>query len=98
MTFLLKEIREKFKGEKRQSVKKVKVPTGIKDLVEEVRELVFYRTYRTDVFFELLFLARPLFKKYGESLGLDFKEMKNHRVDDLINKTIKRVITVKKSQ
>jgi phosphoenolpyruvate synthase/pyruvate phosphate dikinase len=42
------------------------------------------------VFFELLFLARPIFKKYGEGLGLEFKEMKNCRMDDLINGIVKK--------
>lgn len=86
----LEEIKEKMKNEKKEPVKKINVPKEIKYLVEEVKELVFFRTYRTDVFFELLSLARPIFKKYGEGLGLEFKEMKNCRMDDLINGIVKK--------
>jgi phosphohistidine swiveling domain-containing protein len=86
----LEEIKEKLKSDEEKPIKKVKVPKAIKGLVEEVRELVFYRTYRTDVFYELLFLARPILKKYGEGLGLEFKEIKNYRMDDLIEGIIKK--------
>jgi len=86
----LKELREKVKKEKKVPVKKVKAPKEIKQLVEETKELVFYRTYRTDVFYELLFLARPIFKKYGKKLGLEFQEMRNCRIEDLINGVVKK--------
>ncbi len=86
----LKELREKVKQEKKQAVKKVKAPKEIKKLVEQVQELVFYRTYRTDVYYELLFLARPIIKKYGESLGLKFKEIRDCRIDDLVDGVVKK--------
>lgn len=86
----LKEIREKLMQEDKKPAKKIKVPKQIKQLVEETKELVFYRTYRTDVLYELLFLARPIIKKYGENLGLEFKEMRNCRIDDLIKGVVKK--------
>jgi phosphoenolpyruvate synthase/pyruvate phosphate dikinase len=86
----LKEIREKLKGEKQKPNKKVKVPEEIKQLIEDMRELIFYRTYRTDILYELLFLAMPIIKKYTEGLGLKFKEISNCRIDDLINGVIKK--------
>ncbi|MGA2418283.1 MAG: PEP-utilizing enzyme [Candidatus Staskawiczbacteria bacterium] len=86
----LKEIKEKLMGEKKKPVKKVKVPKAIEKLVDQVQELVYYRTYRTDVFYELLFLARPILKKYGEGLGVEFKDMKHCRIDDLIAGKVKK--------
>ena len=86
----LKELREKIKNEEKKEIKKVKVPPEIKNLVEDVRELVFFRTYRTDVFFELLFLARPILQKYGKSLGLEFEDMRNYRMDDLAKGNVKQ--------
>jgi phosphohistidine swiveling domain-containing protein len=84
----LKELKEKI-GNAPQ-IKKIKIPKEIKNLVEEVRELVFFRTYRTDILYELLFLARPILKKFGEALGFEFNEMRNYRMDDLINGVIKK--------
>ena len=86
----LKEIRQKLKKEKKVSVKKVKAPKEMKKLIEEVQELVFYRTYRTDVYYELLFLARPILKKYGASLGLEFKDIRDCRLDDLVVGVVKK--------
>ncbi len=86
----VRELKEKMKNDKDKPRKKIKAPKEIKDLVEEVKELVFYRTYRTDVFYELLFLSRPIFEKYAISLGLEFKDLRNYRIDDLIEGVIKK--------
>jgi phosphohistidine swiveling domain-containing protein len=80
----LKELRGKIKNEKKETAKKITIPKQIKKLVDETKELVFYRTYRTDIFYELIFLSRPILKNYGKSLGLEFKRIRNCRIGDLI--------------
>lgn len=93
----LREIQEKVKKGKKKSAKKVKIPKEIKDLVQKVKELVYYRTFRTDVFYELLFLSRPIIEGYGKSLGLKFNEMRNCSTADLIEgkiKTYPEVVTI----
>ncbi|MDO8602087.1 MAG: PEP/pyruvate-binding domain-containing protein, partial [bacterium] len=40
----------------------VDIPKPLRKLFTEVQELVFFRTARTDVFYELYFLARPIIK------------------------------------
>ena len=60
------------------------VPPALSPLFEEVRELVYYRTARTDVFYELMYDARPLFKEVAASFGLTFEELREYRSKRLI--------------
>ncbi len=64
--------------------KKVAIPVELRSLFAEVQELVFFRTARTDVFYVLLFLAHPLFKKAAEKVGLSFGELPYYTIQSII--------------
>jgi len=77
----LKEIKSQFKGSEKHDVA---VPTALKGLAEELKELSFFRADRTDKFYELLGLCRPVFKEVAESLAISFKELAFYDVDSII--------------
>lgn len=62
----------------------VKVPEALTPLVSEARELVYYRTLRTDIFYELLFRARPILQAAADFVGVPFAELSNYSIHDLI--------------
>ena len=64
---------------------KIKIPSELKQLFVEMQELVFYRTERTDIFYELLFLARPIFQRVAEKYKILFKEFPNYTIQSLIS-------------
>ncbi|MBI2129103.1 hypothetical protein HYU07_02590 [Candidatus Woesearchaeota archaeon] len=70
--------------------KKVKIPKELKKLFKEVEELVFFRTARTDVFYELMCLSRPVFKKVADYYEIPYSDMKHYTVQSLIRKKPKR--------
>lgn len=63
---------------------KIRIPAKLKKLMEEMQELVYFRTARTDVFYELLFLSRPILKRVGELYNISFPELKRYSVQSLI--------------
>jgi phosphohistidine swiveling domain-containing protein len=75
-------MREGLKEE--EEVPSVNVPLELQDLFDEVRELVYFRTARTDVFYHLLYLARPILKEVASHYGLSFQELKHYTVQDLL--------------
>lgn len=60
------------------------VPPALKNLFKEAQELVYFRTQRTDVFYELLYLARPIIKATGVKLGIPYSQLKYYTIDSLI--------------
>jgi phosphohistidine swiveling domain-containing protein len=78
------ELRSSLKSAAKREVVSIKVPAVMKELTAEMRELVYYRTLRTDVFYELIFLARPITTEVGKKFGLTFKELRNYSVYDLL--------------
>ncbi len=80
----LRELKESLMKEKRTGVKRIKIPSGLKALIKESRELVYFRTLRTDVFYELLFVARPILEVAAKNYGLTYKELRNYSVHDLL--------------
>lgn len=63
---------------------KVKIPGELKQLFKEARELVFFRTARTDVFYELLFLSRPILRRIEKFYNIPFAELKYYPIQSLI--------------
>ena len=63
---------------------KVKIPKKLKGLFNQVQELVFLRTERTDVFYQLYFQARPLLKELAKKHNLSFKDMEYYRAKSFI--------------
>ena len=82
--FTVKEILEMKKQLKKSHRPKVKIPSQLKPLFSNAKELVYLRTQRTDVFYELLFLARPVFREAAERYRIPFSEMKHYTIQSLI--------------
>lgn len=68
----------------KKKVKRPFVPTPIKKLISEVQELVYFRTKRTDVLYELYYCARPILTEFAQSLGLTFLELQDYDIRDLL--------------
>lgn len=60
------------------------IPKALQSLFDQVRELVFFRTERTDVFYQLFFLARPIIQAMGQKLGLPYDELQYYHARSLI--------------
>jgi phosphohistidine swiveling domain-containing protein len=65
--------------------KKIEIPKELKKLFSEMQELVYYRTARTDVLYELLFLARPILKEACKYYNIEFKDLKNYPIDTIVD-------------
>jgi phosphohistidine swiveling domain-containing protein len=65
--------------------KEVEIPAPLREIFSEVRELVYYRTHRTDVFYELLFVARPIITEAAEKYGISFQDAKSYPIQSLID-------------
>jgi phosphohistidine swiveling domain-containing protein len=61
-----------------------KIPTGLKNLARATQELVYFRTLRTDVLYELLYLSRPILCQVADRFHIPFKELADYAIDDLI--------------
>ena len=53
-------------------------------LARETQELVYFRTLRTDLFYKLLYKARPIFTAMAQQYGLSLPQLKNYSIHDLI--------------
>lgn len=60
--------------------KKVKIPPQLAGLFSEMRELVYFRTLRTDALYEGAFLVRPLFQRVAEFYKIPFSELGHYLV------------------
>lgn len=63
-----------------------KVPKELKALAQIARELVYFRTLRTDILYEFLYLARPIIKAVGKYFNIPFVELRNYSVHELMAK------------
>ncbi|MFA6992554.1 MAG: PEP-utilizing enzyme [Candidatus Gracilibacteria bacterium] len=61
-----------------------KIPKELKKLAAISQELVYFRTLRTDVLYELMWVARPVLTEIAKSFGLTFKELRDYSVFDLL--------------
>lgn len=66
------------------------IPKPLQNIYQEARELVYLRTRRTDVFYELIFLSRPILKEAAKKYGLDFQDLKYYQFKDLISGKLKK--------
>ncbi|MFH1246945.1 MAG: PEP-utilizing enzyme [Candidatus Micrarchaeota archaeon] len=65
--------------------KQVQIPTPLQKLFTEVKELVYFRTHRTDIFYELLYLSRPILQRVAKRYGLTFADLCNYSIQSLLN-------------
>jgi len=63
---------------------RIKIPKELKKLSEELKELTFFRTDRTDKFYEYFGVARPLMIEIAEFIGVDFKELAFYDANSII--------------
>lgn len=82
--------REELKQRVKKETKRIDIPQPLQQIFSEIRELVFFRTERTDVFYELLFDARPIFREVGEMLGMPFQDLKNYSIQSILEKKPKK--------
>ncbi|HLD43414.1 MAG TPA: PEP-utilizing enzyme [Candidatus Nanoarchaeia archaeon] len=66
-------------------IRRIKVPEELKPLVDITKELVYLRTLRTDLLYELLFISRPILKEIANVYGIPFKELRDYSIHDLIS-------------
>lgn len=89
--FTSEEIKEQIKnlGPEHQ-VPPVVIPPALKKIIEDMQELVYFRTHRTDVFYELLFLSRPILRKVAEHYHLSYEEVRHHPAPSLLSGKLER--------
>ena len=73
--YTLEELEEIKKKTEVPKTHKVEIPEELKDFSEELKELTFFRTHRTDCFYELLWLARPILEEIAGKFKLTFEEL-----------------------
>lgn len=61
-----------------------RIPKQLASVVREVQALVYFRTLRTDVLYELFFMARPLLVEVCELYSIPFEELRYYTVQDLL--------------
>jgi phosphohistidine swiveling domain-containing protein len=61
------------------------IPKPLVNIYKEARELVYLRTRRTDAFYELIFLSRPILKEAAKKYGMSFQDLKYYQFSDLIS-------------
>tara|TARA_Y100000310_G_C20703481_1_gene832291 strand:- start:3325 stop:4617 length:1293 start_codon:yes stop_codon:yes gene_type:complete len=64
--------------------KQIEIPKPLQELFKEVKELVYLRTARTDVLYELLFLSRPILIETAKHYNMTLQELKNCTGQSLI--------------
>lgn len=67
------------------------IPGQLQPLFNEVQELVWLRTARTDVIYELLYLTRPILKKAAEYYKIPWKELGKYSFESLINSKPRKI-------
>lgn len=85
--FTVKELeteKTRFDNQKKGKPERIEVPGPLKKLAKEMQELVYFRTLRTDVLYEFLFLARPILKEVAKKYNLDFNDLRDCAIQDLI--------------
>lgn len=63
-----------------------KIPEPLEKMFSDARELVYMRTQRTDVYFELIFLARPILKTIAKKLRVPYAKLKYCPIESLLAK------------
>ena len=68
----------------------VEIPKQLKPLFEQIQELVFYRTERTDVFYYLYFKARPILQEMAKKHDIEFEDMIYYRAKSFLTENPER--------
>ena len=76
--------RKDIRKSKHKVFKRPKVPKELRELVEIAQDLVYLRTLRTDILYELLWLARPILKEAAAYYKIPFSDMRYLSIQELI--------------
>lgn len=60
------------------------IPAPLRRLARTLQVLVYLRTFRTDVFYELMYCARPVFRSFAKRYGIPFNQLRYYTLHDLI--------------
>jgi len=66
------------------------IPKPLLKLAKITQELVYQRTLRTDVLYELLFIGRPILKEVAKYYKVEFKDLRYYSALDLASGKLKR--------
>ena len=61
------------------------IPEELSSLAAIAQEIVYFRTFRTDVLYDLLFLARPILKRVADYYKISWKDLENYDILDLLS-------------
>jgi phosphohistidine swiveling domain-containing protein len=84
----LKEIKSQFK---KPIAHKVKIIPQLKEFASELQELTFFRTDRSDKYYEFLGEYRPIFEEVAKKIGVSFKELAYYDVESIISGKPKKI-------
>lgn len=70
-------------NKKKKSHQYPTIPSTLKSIYADARELVYLRTKRTDILYEFLFLARPIFKEVAKLNEITFNDLKYYTLQSL---------------
>lgn len=63
----------------------VAIPEPLQDLFAQIQELVYFRTARTDVYYQLFYLARPILEAIAEKYNISpFPDLKYYRANSFL--------------
>lgn len=83
-------MRKQLKSQTAKKFIRPRIHPKLKELVAIAQELVYFRTLRTDIMYELMWIARPILTKIAKSFGLTFKELRDYRVPDLLKSKVEK--------
>ncbi|OHA17684.1 MAG: hypothetical protein A2664_03645 [Candidatus Taylorbacteria bacterium RIFCSPHIGHO2_01_FULL_46_22b] len=87
----LQDERKRLQAEKpKEEFKRPHIPDELKTLAAVAQELVYYRTLRTDVLYELMYLARPILQEVATHFNLPFKDLRDYSIHDLLEGKIEK--------
>jgi phosphohistidine swiveling domain-containing protein len=64
--------------------KRPEIPPELRALAKIAQDLVYFRTLRTDVLYELMWVARPVMREIAAAFGLTFDELRDYSALDLM--------------
>lgn len=60
------------------------VPKALEKIIAEARELVYLRMLRMDIYYELMYLAKPVLKATAQKYKIPFQNLKYYTLESLI--------------
>jgi phosphohistidine swiveling domain-containing protein len=84
-TYTIAELKEIKRNIKIENKARVAIPEPLKGLCDELKELVYFRTDRTDKYYETLALSQEVFKEVAGHLNISFRELENYDAESIIN-------------